>query len=1435
MNKNKNKKTPTEQVAFFVNGEEKILHSPDPRLMLIDYLRSPELSLSGPKKPCGQGGCGGCTVVLSKWNSETKTVAHHSINSCLRPVTALNGLSVTTIEGTGCVDGQINKVAYRLAVNNGTQCGYCTNGWVMAMTGYLAGCTDRPNKQDIEDSFDGHICRCTGYRSILEGMKTFASDWTKADEENRMKCIIDPTFDATSVAPHVTIPFSPHQIVHVDPLSVDGYGVVWREVFDLAEFQEAFNAMDSHGSTIRFVNGNTSYGIYKDEIEETDAMIDIRNMRELKAMRVVNGYFQVGAGVTYSELLDYLHGIDLNDSSILGAIKYMAKRTAGTLVRNAATIGGNTMLVANHINAGEPFPSDLVTILCGAGAEVDIFSTRDGKTGRVGLLDMLRNVGDNWKPDGQLILRYHIPMRAMGVAYAQKTALREVNAHSIVNMGSVIDVQMDGKLATFESVSIVLNGFGARPFQAFETEQAMHGKPVNEETVIRALAALERDAKNNVLDEKRSRNLPDEGFSLGYKLLLSKVFLYKAIVNAQIVSGIPVPENLRSAGISKWGKWGVSGGSQHYQTYRYELPLSEPYIKLMALYQSQGEVRYTHEIVPKHGSLFGALIVTTTATGGYRITGTKATGSEALRFVREKLKKEPSFKALISWDNIPEHGNNMQGMGGDQPLFLTDNDQIMFAGQPIAMVLASDQKSADEIAKHAQENLFDCFDKSAPILTIEDAVKQGQIFPDCPVSASNLAHIWKVTRPKSDLAWVQNNDKVTLINEHPCAIVDSVQNVGGQLHFYMETQACVAEALDGGTMLVRASTQDPKTVQGAIASTLNLPQNQVGVQVPQVGGAYGGKTEQSRLVSAMAALGSYTTGKPVHLLLDRETDSALIGKRHPYHGAFKLAVDNGTKDSKNKGKLLGLYAEMIGDGGAYYDCSFVVSDCMQLRIDSAYYVPNYQTEIDVCRTNTSPNTAYRSFGDSQATLMVENAIEDAAVALDLDATELRAMNLYQQGQKTPGGQVLKYCYQKEVWDYCRAKSNYDRRKVAVDKYNAANRWRKRGICLMPLKYGSGFNLAMLEQTTAMVSIYEADGTILVRQGGVDMGQGMTTKLAQIAAYSLNVPIELIRVDTADTRVIPNPSTTGASTGTQFSGRAITQACEVLKDRLSRYCLGKGDDWARSLGMTSAASAVEEWYGYYTNQSGETKATWPEIIKSAFADRVNLQAQEKAVAPGGTKRVPNVAFKPKSKQPPGTGIPIDEHGEFSETIQEYVGFTYNAACAEVEVDILTGETKIIRVDIVYDMGKSMNPAIDIGQIEGAFIQGVGYILTENVTYQPANVGSIPAGTLVTKNTWRYKPPAISTVPSEMNVWLFPRELAKAVPENPNDLFSSKEVGEPPMVLANSVFFAIKSAIRASRKERKLAENFQMASPASVQTIAQACEVTGAELAAGFSNE
>lgn len=496
-----------------------------------------------------------------------------------------------------------------------------------------------------------------------------------------------------------------------------------------------------------------------------------------------------------------------------------------------------------------------------------------------------------------------------------------------------------------------------------------------------------------------------------------------------------------------------------------------------------------------------------------------------------------------------------------------------------------------------------------------------------------------------------------------------------------------------------------------------------------------------------------------------------------------------------------------------------------MRVDNGYSIPNYNTQIDVCRTNTPLNTAYRAYGDIQGVMLLENAIEDAAVAIGMDSADLREKNLYQLNDQTPGGQTLEYCYLQEVWDYTRERADYNRRKSEVDAFNAANKWRKRGICMMPLKYGSGFNLVMLEQTTALISVYSSDGTILIKQGGADMGQGMVTKLTQLTAFELNVPIEIIRIDTSDTSVIPNPSSTGASTGTQYNGMAIKQCCDELRERLKAYCQSKreemGDDWCTSQNI-DYWNYPDKWKSIANVENPANKTVWQFVISAAFNDRINLQVQSKIQVPGGEGDVPNISFKPIEKQPRGSGVPheTDPTKTVSETVNPYVGFTYNAGCAEVEVDILTGEKKILRADIVYDMGRSLNPAIDIGQIEGAFMQGVGYVLTENIVYEDHGPTE---GATTTLNTWRYKPPAITTVPLDLRVDIFPRHLTKNVPENPNTLYSSKEVGEPPFILANAVFFAIKAAVRESRNDRGLPAQFEMSSPASVQTVRLAAEV------------
>jgi xanthine dehydrogenase/oxidase len=419
---------------------------------------------------------------------------------------------------------------------------------------------------------------------------------------------------------------------------------------------------------------------------------------------------------------------------------------------------------------------------------------------------------------------------------------------------------------------------------------------------------------------------------------------------------------------------------------------------------------------------------------------------------------------------------------------------------------------------------------------------------------------------------------------------------------------------------------------------------------------------------------------------------------------------------------------------------------------------------------------------------------------------VRGKNLYQQGELTPFGQVVDYCYLDEVWARIRKLSDFDRRRAEVEYFNKQNRWRKRGISMIPVKYGSGYNAVFLEQAGALVEVYSEDGSILVRHGGVEMGQGLLTKVAQIAARELNVPLQLIETTALDTQVVPNPISTGASTGTAFNGGAVQEACRLLRKRLEDFCLQllreNGPDWCKTHGI-NFWDYKTGWNTRIPAEHGETWL-WCNIIPLANSDRVNLSSQVRFQQQGGEEIDTGLIFKP--------GV--------SEVCNHFTGFTFSAACTEVEIDVLTGETTVLRADLCYDMGKSLNPAIDIGQVEGAYVQGLGYVLTEDVVFQPdgPNVGA-----LNTDNTWRYKVPATTTIPLVFNVDLFPRSDAPLVPENPFDLLSSKEVGEPPLVLAITAYFAVKHAILAARQDRGHDEWFVLDAPATVQRVREACLV------------
>jgi xanthine dehydrogenase/oxidase len=599
---------------------------------------------------------------------------------------------------------------------------------------------------------------------------------------------------------------------------------------------------------------------------------------------------------------------------------------------------------------------------------------------------------------------------------------------------------------------------------------------------------------------------------------------------------------------------------------------------------------------------------------------------------------------------------------------------------------------------------------------------------------------------------------------------------------------------------------------------LGVEYHRIDVEVPQVGGGYGGKTEQTRFVTGPTLVAANAVGRPVRLVVPRDADTGMIGKRHAYYGQYQIAIDPRT------GTLHGLDARMWGDGGAFYDCSFIVSNCIQLRADNAYLIPNFQNQIDVCRTNKAPSTAFRAFGDIQGKLIMENALDDAAFAIGRDATEVREINLYQRGDVTPFGQALSYCYIREVWDYLKDVCGYEARRAEVEEFNRANRWRKRGIAMMPVKYGSGYNLTQLEQSTVHIAVYAGDGSVVIHQGGVEMGQGLTTRVEQVASYVLGVPFDLLRIDTPNTAIIPNPTSTGASTGTAYSAEAVKQACQQLRARLTefgqRMLEENGPDWCCQRQIDFWNYGKQGWATPVQSPAGVTRLIWQNLIQVAYQQRVSLVVSYSAPIPGGEVPVPALTFKPMADQRDLPGITVDRSAPSGGAVDSFSGFTYSAACSVTEVDILTGEVKVIRSDLAYDIGWSLNPALDIGQVEGAFVQGIGYVLTEDLVFEPE--GTADEGRLNTTNTWRYKPPAVTTIPLELNTHLFPRNLAASVPDNPADVLSAKEVGEPPLVLATSVFLAVKAAVRASRLERGLSGLFRLDAPATVQEVRRACE-------------
>ena len=588
--------------------------------------------------------------------------------------------------------------------------------------------------------------------------------------------------------------------------------------------------------------------------------------------------------------------------------------------------------------------------------------------------------------------------------------------------------------------------------------------------------------------------------------------------------------------------------------------------------------------------------------------------------------------------------------------------------------------------------------------------------------------------------------------------------IGGQEHFYLEGQVALALPGDDGGMHVLSSTQAPTEVQHLVAKVLGLSDAAVVVETRRMGGGFGGKETQAALPACVAALLAARTGRPVKLRLDRDDDMRLTGKRHDFVASWEVGFDA-------EGVVRALDLTLASRCGVSPDLSGAVNDRAMMHADNAYFLPHVTVTSHRCRTNTASSTAFRGFGGPQGMMAVEAVMDEVARSLGKDPLEVRRTNLYGGPGRdtTPYGMAVEPGL-RELVDGLAEQAGYAARREEVARFNAGSRWVKRGLALTPVKFGISFTSTFLNQAGALLHLY-TDGSALLSHGGTEMGQGLYVKVAQVVAEELGLPLERVRLASTRTDKVPNTSPTAASSGSDLNGAAARAAARTLRERLAEVA-------APRLGCPAAEVAFEGG----ELRGGGRALPFAEVARAAHAARVSLSAT-------GYYRTPEIYWDAAAYQ----GRP-------------FFYFACGAAVAEVEVNALTGEHRLRRVDLVHDVGRSLNPAIDRGQVEGAFVQGAGWLTSEELWYDAA-------GRLGTHAPSTYKIPTCSDVPEDFRVTLLERPNREAT------VHRSKAVGEPPLMLAISVFHALRDAVAAAGRPRALPP---LDAPATAERVLLAME-------------
>ncbi|KAG2311237.1 hypothetical protein Bca4012_025688 [Brassica carinata] len=1277
-------------LVFAVNGErfELDLSSIDPSTTLIDFLRN-KTPFKSVKLGCGEGGCGACVVLLSKYDPLLEKVDDFTVSSCLTLLCSIDGCSITTSEGLGNSRVGFHAVHERIAGFHATQCGFCTPGMSVSMYSALLNADKThppPNgvsnltAAEAEKAVSGNLCRCTGYRPLVDACKSFSADVDIEDLGFNSFCKKGlPCYDHTSSSQVCTFPeFLKNELKSLD----DPRKYRWSSPVSISELQSLLGL--ENGVSVKLVAGNTSTGYYKEEKDKKyDRFVDIRQIPELTVVRRDEKGVELGAAITISKAIEVLR--EKESVLILAKIAAHMEKIASRFVRNTGTIGGNIIMAQR-----KHFPSDLTTILVAARATVKIMSTGSGVQEHYTLEEFLQHPPleaksvllsltiPSWRPvkngsseDTHLLFEtYRAAPRPLG------NALAFLNAA----FSAELSLSEGGDDVVVNDCLLAFGAYGTKhAHRARKVEDFLAGKVISDEVFMEAIGLLKDEI------------VPDTGTSNpGYRSSLAVTFLFEFFgsltTNGWLNGGCK--ESLKPEAM-------LSSAQQIVENQEYS-PVGKGIEKTGAKLQASGEAVYVDDIPSPENCLYGAFIYSTIPLARIK----------SIRFKENRVPE--GVLGIITYKDIPKGGQNVGTKGFFASDLLFAEDITNCAGQIIAFLVAESQKIADIATKLVVID-YDTEGLEEPILSVEEAVKKSSLFEIPPFLRGKS--VGDITKGMSEA-------------EHK--ILGSKISFGSQYFFYMETQTALAVPDEDNCMLVYSSTQAPEYVHRTIAGCLGVPERNVRVITRRVGGGFGGKVMKAMPVAAACALAASIMQRPVRTYVNRKTDMIITGGRHPMKITYSVGF-------KSNGKITALDIEILLDAGLSED----VSPLMPSGIQGAMMKYDWGAlsfDVKVCKTNTVSRTSVRAPGDVQGSYIAEAIIEKVASYLSIDVDEIRKVNLHTYESlrlfhSNKAGEPTEYTLPL-LWDKLAEFSGFSQRIKSVDEFNALNRWRKRGISRVPAVYG-----VPMRFTPGRVSVL-SDGSIVVEVPGIEIGQGLWTKVKQMVAYSLGLIqcgttsdelLDKIRVIQADTLSLVQGSVTGGSTTSEASSEAARICCDGLVERL----------------LPVHTALVEKTGG---------PVTWESLISQAYQQSINMS-------------VSNV---------------------YTPDISTGYYLNYGVAASEVEVNILTGETTILRTDIIYDCGKSLNPAVDLGQIEGAFVQGLGFFMLEEYLMNSD-------GLIVTDSTWTYKIPTVDTIPRQFNVEILNSGHHK------NRVLSSKASGEPPLLLAASVHCAVRAAVKEAKKQ------------------------------------